>query len=205
METRYFDEAGPQYSAETVALSIARAQQLGLRQLVLATDTGKTARQALAMLPQGFELVVVSNPAGLSLPVKKLHDSWPAARAHRERIEATGVASLPASISDEEMQSLRALGAIVLRMDWKLFVGFAKTPLKALDMFSAGVRVAVACSVAAYQAGAVQEGELLALGGTGFAGGGADSAIVLQVSSSWSQWRILELLAKPRLGPPSET
>ena len=48
------------------------------------------------------------------------------------------------------------------------------------------------------------ESEVLALAGTGFGGGGADTAVVVRVAQRWPDWRLLEVLARPRVSPPSE-
>jgi hypothetical protein len=68
-----------------------------------------------------------------------------------------------------------------------------------------GLRVGLVISIWAHLAGAVpNDCELLALSGTGFGGGGVDTAIIVQTASSVGGWRVCEILARPRVGPPSE-
>ena len=35
-------------------------------------------------------------------------------------------------------------------------------------------------------------------------GGGIDTAVVVRPASRWSAWRVLDIVARPRLGPPGE-
>jgi hypothetical protein len=48
------------------------------------------------------------------------------------------------------------------------------------------------------------DSELVALSGTGFGDGGLDTALAVRTAPSFGGWRVCEILARPRVGPPSE-
>ncbi len=199
-----FDEPGPQNTEATLAAALARARQLSLQIAVVASDSGKTARRALAVLAPELRVVVVTMPLGLQLPVQKLHDYLPRFREHREALIASGVTKVGASLSEEVVAELTAAGAKVHRVDWRA-IGPYTGPIGALDRIGVGVRVAVTITVCAQLAGSVAAGEdVLAIAGTGFGGGGADSAAVIRTGATFRDWRVLEVVARPRISPPSE-
>ena len=55
----YFDKPGKENTANTLALALDRAKQLGLEEVVVASTKGETARQAIALF-QGFKVVVIT-------------------------------------------------------------------------------------------------------------------------------------------------
>lgn len=201
----YFAEPGPQNTEATLAAARRRAEELGLRRLVVATDTGKTARATLAAFGPPFRVAAVTNPAGVALPVAKLHDYLPRFREHRAALERQGVGKVPCSLTAEQAAELERAGAAVVRVDWKAIQAFTRMDLRALEKVGVGVRVAVCCVLAARLAGVVAPGEeTIALAGTGFGGGGADTAVVVRAAAAWRDWRVLETIARPRESPPSE-
>jgi hypothetical protein len=73
------------------------------------------------------------------------------------------------------------------------------TDLSLLNIISMGFRVLVGVTVVAVNSGFVSEGEtVLSIAGTGFAGGGADTAAILRASSSAKGCLIREILAFPK-------
>ncbi|MBN1770320.1 MAG: hypothetical protein JXB32_03585, partial [Deltaproteobacteria bacterium] len=201
----YYAEPGPQNTEATLAAARARAEALGLRDVVVATDTGKTARAALAAFGAPFRVVAVSNPPGVALPLGRLHDYLPRFREHRAGLVRQGVVKVPCSLTVEQAAELQQAGTTVLRVDWKGIQAFTKMDLRSMERIGVGVRVAVCCALTAVLAKAVPAGEdVVALAGTGFGGGGADTAVVLRTAAAWRDWRVLETLARPRESPPSE-
>jgi hypothetical protein len=202
-----FDEPGPQNTDQALTAGLVRAETLGLRHAVVATDTGKTAGRLLRLAAGRVRVVAVTNPAGLAVPLERLHDYLPRFRAHRDSIAARGLRKIPASLSEDERRRLLEAGAAaVLRVDWRAVGGYLRTDLRALDRVGVGVRVALVVSIVARLAGEIPPGEeLLAFAGTGFGGGGADTAIVARAAETWADWRVPEILARPRFAPPSET
>jgi len=201
----YFAEPGPQNTEAVLAAARRRAEDLGLRRVVVATDTGRTARAARAAFGPPFRVAAVTNPAGAALPVAKLHDYLPRFREHRQTLERRGVTKVPCSLTARQAAELERVGVTVVRVDWKSIQAFCRMDLRAMEKIGVGVRVAVCCVVAAQLAGVVTAGEeVIALAGTGFGGGGADTAVVVRAAATWRDWRVLETIARPRESPPSE-
>ncbi len=205
LEVVLFAEPGPQNTGRTLEIGRRRLRELALSQVVIASDTGKTARRALDFYAADCSVVVVSNPAGLKLPLSKLHTYLPRFAAHRDALARQGVQAVPVSLGVEDAAALEGSGAKVVRIDWQRFAAFTGSGLRSLDSYGVGVRVAVTICVAAYLDHAVSaDTEVLALAGTGFGGGGADTAVVVRSARRWLDWRLLEVLARPRVSPPTE-
>jgi hypothetical protein len=203
-QVTYFAEPGPQNTESTFAAVQRRAEELGLRRLVIASDTGKTAREAIARFPD-WDVVVVTNPAGLQLPVAKLHDYLPRFAKWKQSFIDAGQTKIPCSLSAPVVSELEGAGARVERIDWRQLVGYTRDGLRAMDWVGVGVRVAVTVCVWAHLAGGVPTGEeVLGLAGTGFGGGGADTAVVVRTAQDWKDWRVLETIVRPRESPPTE-
>ncbi len=205
LEVVLFGEPGPQNTERTLEIARARRRALELRHVVVASDTGKTARRVLELFSGEGVVTVVSNPVGMTLPLAKLHSYLPRFAAHRAALARSGVQAVPASLTAEEAAALELEGARVVRIDWRRFQAFTKSGLRPFDWYGIGVRVGLCITVAAHLEGAVPaDAEVLALAGTGFGGGGADTAIIVQTAERWLDWRLVEVLARPRVSPPIE-
>ena len=203
--TTYHAEPGPQNTERTLEVAWSRARELGLTHVVVASDTGKAARATLARFGRDFRIAVVTNPRGLTLPVDKLHEYLPRFAAHKRKLREQGVQAVACSLSDEVVAELEQAGLSVQRIDWRRFQAFTKSALRSLDWEGVGVRVGLVVTVWATLAAAVpSDCEVLALSGTGFGGGGLDTAMVVRTATSFRSYRICEVIARPRLGPPSE-
>ncbi|MDD1719277.1 MAG: hypothetical protein LUQ25_04390, partial [Methanoregulaceae archaeon] len=68
-KTYYFDAPGEANTRDCAMFAIERAKELGLRKIVVASTTGKTALVFLeAMKGTGLELIVVTHVIGFSRP-----------------------------------------------------------------------------------------------------------------------------------------
>ena len=181
-----FDNGGAHNTAQTLDLTAERAQELGLRQVVVASSHGDTARKAQALLgPRGIKVIAVS-----------LSHVW----------ESKGWC-----MSQETKQALRDLGIAVVTGIHALGdgIGSAVTTKHGgrvpeeivrdtLYRFCQGMKVAVECVMMAADAGELDlESEVIALAGTG---SGADTAIVClpACAQDFYSFEIREVLAKPR-------
>jgi hypothetical protein len=201
----YFDEPGPQNTELVLEAASRRARELGITSVVVATDSGKTARAALAHFGAGFQLIAVTNPAGMTLEVAALHDYLPRFREHKQELARRGVSTVPASLGEAARAELERMGARVVRVDWRRLVEYANSNLGDLDRIGVATRVGLTICIAARLAGAIPVGaEVIALSGCGFGGGGADTALVVRSAETYGGWRVLETLARPRESPPSE-
>ncbi len=184
VKTVYFDRSGRQNTAEALGLARRRAEELGIRQVVLASTHGSTALAAAeAFRGLNVELIAVSISAAFA------PEGWTMSPEERGRVEAQGVRLLTVQhgLADGVAEGFFGAGTPGTVM--------AET----LRRFSQGLKVAVEVSIMAAEAGWVQAGrEIVALGGTDE---GADTAVVLRptYARKIKELVICELLCKPRL------
>lgn len=200
-----FAEPGPHNTDTTLRVVLEHARRMSIEHVVIASDTGKTARRARELLGEGLHLVVVTNPVNLRFPVAKLHDYLPRFQKHKQALVDQGLTHVPCSLSADVVEQLEREGVTVRRIDWKRLQAFTRVGLGAVDRVGVGVRVGMTIAAWACVSGAIPPGvDVIAVAGTGFGGGGADTAVVVRTAKNWSGFQVLEILAKPRVGPPSE-
>jgi len=196
---RYFDEPGPQNTNDTIEAVEERLRELGIEQVVVASESGKTAlKVAEALKDFKVKIVCVSAYAGVRRPYG---EPWP-------------------QITGESRKRLKKLGVKILEeTPWvcgctfdTAFLG-PQTPSKMLHIFLSrtlgyGFKTAVECALLAADAGAIlTDKEAISIAGTGWAGGGADCAIVVKSAHIYGGefislekgLEIKEIIAMPRL------
>jgi hypothetical protein len=187
IQTLLFDKAGKQNTEATLKTARERALALGIKQVVVASSHGYTARQAHAIF-SADELTVIA--------VSICH-SW----------ESNGW-----TMSPETKTALQDLGLIVHTGIHALgdSVGSAfsekyggRLPEEivrdTLYRFSQGMKVAIECLLMAADAGLLDmDQEVIAIAGTD---SGADTAIVCKPAypRTFHELEIREILAKPRI------
>jgi hypothetical protein len=178
-----FDRPGPENTDAVLTLAAKRGTELGLRTCVLASNTGRTARRALELMP-GFTLVAVTHVTGFrEANVQEL------AAEERSALEGAGVRVVTAA---------HAFGSLGRAARNKLgtyqideYVAYT------LRVFGQGTKVAVEVSLMAADAGAVEVGRpIVSVGGTG---GGADTAVVLVPANTHNFFdlKVREIICKP--------
>ena len=181
----YFEKRGKQNTETTLRLARSRAEELGLKQIVLASTHGYTALKAAEIFKgSGIEIIAVS----ISTAFEK--EGWTMGAEERLRIEQAGVRVLTTihGLADGVAEGLygeNTPGSVV-----------ANT----LRLFSQGMKVAVEVSIMALEAGLIPTGrEIVAVGGTDE---GCDTAIVARPAHARKikEFRICEILCKPRIG-----
>ena len=114
----------------------------------------------------------------------------------------------PWGLHDEELLSERDLEWKARRAKLRPFIPNHIRPLdievgadlSLLNIISKGFRVLVGATVVAVDRGSVPEGEMvLATAGTGFAGGGADTAAILRAGAKAQSCLVREIIGFPRL------
>ncbi len=187
LTTLLFETPGEQNTDATIAIARARAQALGIKQVVVASSHGFTARKAQeAFAPLGIRVIAVS-----------LSHGW----------ESVGWTMTPAEKADLARRGVTVFtGTHALGDD----VGSAftekhggRTPEEivrdTLYCFCQGMKVAVECLLMAADAGLLDMGqEVISIAGTS---NGADTAIVCKPAypRTFLQLEIREVLAKPRV------
>jgi len=185
-ETAYFDGAGEANTDRTLALARKRAEELGVRSIVVAStrgDTGVRAAQQFA----GFNLVVVTHVTGFGDP-----DVQELTPQNRMALESLGARVLTGT------HAFGGVGRAVRRKlaTYELDEIMAYT----LRMFGQGVKVAVEIAAMAADAGLVRcNEEVIAIAGTG---SGADTAAVIVPAHVHNIFdlRVVEIVCRPRHG-----
>lgn len=178
----YFETPGKANTDATLRAVRERAQALGIRQVVVASTHGYTARRAQAILAgTGVEIIAVSICAAYD------EEGWTMTAAERAEVESLGV---------KVLTCLHSLGDDVS----DAFGGYAPNKIvrETLYRFCQGMKVAVEVAIMAADAGLLDMSrECIAVAGTGE---GADTALVLKpaYARKFDELEIREILAKPR-------
>jgi hypothetical protein len=184
VKTVYFEEKGKGNTEETFRLAKERADQLGIRDIILASSTGSTALKALEFF-QGYNLVVVATVFGSREPNQ---DRLPP--EVRAEIEAGG---------GKIVRAAHAFGTMGRAVNRRFgVIQIDEIIAHVLRLFSQGVKVGCECACMAVDAGRVRAGEeAISIGGSSK---GADTAIVLKPSNTHTFFdtRVLEIICKPR-------
>ncbi|MGB5157018.1 pyruvate kinase alpha/beta domain-containing protein [Desulfobacterium sp. N47] len=179
----YFDKPGKINTDNTLNLAFERGNALGIKEVVVASSKGETAKKALEIF-EGFKVVVVTSHSGFLEPFKRVMPD-----SAKKHLEERGAVVISAT---------HALSGVE-RSIAKKFSGLYPTLLIAetLRLFGQGVKVAVEVSIMAADAGALSGSDVIAIGGTSK---GADSALVLTPAnqSDLFNMRIREIICKPR-------
>jgi hypothetical protein len=184
----YFRRPGKDNTERTLQIAKQRAEQLDLRQVLVATTGGDTGRRA-AQLFKGLDLVVVTHSAGFSRPnFQELSEE------NREAILAEGARLLTCQ---------HAFGGVNRAVRRKLNTyQLDEIIAYTLRVFGEGMKVACEITLMAADAGLIRTGEaVLAIGGTGR---GADTAAILRAvnAQDFFDLRVCEILCKPLLLSP---
>lgn len=188
-KTTYFDRpGGDENTASTLALAKQRADELGIRTVVVASTTGKTAVKVVDVF-QGFKVIVVSHVAGFREP-----NSQEFTDENRKIVEDKGGIIFTTT---------HAFGGI----HRALHRGDGPPPPQpvpgdviamTLRTFGHGTKVALEIAAMAADAGLVRtDEEVVSIGGTGR---GADTAYVIQPDyvHHFFNLKVKELICKPR-------
>ena len=186
VQSTYFGQPGRQNTARTLEVARQRADQLGIRTVLVATTRGETGLQ-VAQRFQGYDVVVVTHSTGFAGPnIQELTEE------NRAAIESAGAQILTCQ---------HALGGVsrAVRKKWGTYA-IDEIIAQTLRIFGEGMKVCAEIALMAADAGLVPVGEpCIAIAGTGR---GADTAVVL-VPANVQQFfdlRVMEVLVKPRLG-----
>ena len=179
----YFEKPGKANTERTLQLARERAEQLGIRQVVVASTGGDTGRKA-AELFRGSDLVVVTHSAGFSEP-----NTQTLAEENREAILASGARLLTCQHAFGGLN--RAIRRKLNTYQIDEIIAFT------LRIFGEGMKVVCEITLMAADAGLIRTDEpVLAIAGSGR---GADTAVVLRAANAqdFFDLRINEILCKP--------
>jgi len=181
----YFEKPGRENTGAVLRIAGQRAEELGIKTLLVASTRGETAVKAMSTLP-GLRVICVSHSTGFHQP-----DFQEFTGENRQIIESQGGILLTAThVFTGVSRALRnktgttAIGDLI-----------AET----LRIFSEGMKVACEITMMAADSGLVRtDEEVIAIAGTGR---GADTALVLTpvTSQNFFDLKVKEILCKPRL------
>ena len=179
----YFDKPGPENMEEVLRLAKARAEELGIKTIVVATTVGDTAVRATEVF-KGMKVVVVTHCTGMREP-----NFQEVTEENRKKIESNGGVILTATHLFSGLS-----GAMRKKFSTYLIGDIVANTLRILGQ---GMKVVCEISVMAADAGLVRTDEdVIAIAGSGR---GADMAVVLSPvnSSDFFDLRVKEILCKP--------
>jgi hypothetical protein len=188
--TTYFDRpGGEENTVATLALAKERAEELGIKTIIVASTVGGTAVKAVDVF-QGYKVIVVTHVAGFREP-----DTQEFTEENRKIVASKGGIILTAAHAFGGIH--RALHRGEGRPAPQPVIGdvIAMT----LRTFGQGMKVACEIAAMAADAGLVRtDQEVIAIGGTGR---GADTAVVLQPEPThrFFNLKVKEVICKPRL------
>ncbi len=189
----YFDKPGRENTEEVLRIANKRARELGIKKILVASTVGETAVKAMEVFT-GLTVVVVSHAAGAKDP-----NTQEFTEANRHLVERKGGILLTTT---------HALGGLVRAMSQVTGPppgqtgGAVEIVAQTLRVLGQGMKVVCEIAAMAADAGLVRtDEEVIAIAGTGAAGRGADTAVVIQPANVYKffETRVKEILCKPRL------
>ncbi len=186
IQCRYFRKPGPTNAKGVMEAVSRRAGELKIKKVLVATNTGKTALDALEVLGKEIKIIAVSHVTGF---LKPNHQEM--SEESRHELESKGITVLTCQ---------HAFGGVGRGIRNKLST-FQIDEIIAFTLrtFGQGTKVAIELSLMAADAGLVRTDEdVISIGGTGK---GADSALLLQPASSanFFDLKVKEVICKPAM------
>ncbi|MBI4743831.1 MAG: hypothetical protein HY776_03280 [Actinobacteria bacterium] len=181
--TVYFEKKGPENTDKTISLAKKRADELGIKSILIATTKGDSAVKASEVF-KGYNLVAVTHSTGFAhINIQELEGS------KRKTIEENG---------GKILTSLHSFGGIgrAVRMKFNTYE-LEDIIANTLRVFGEGTKVAIEITMMATDAGLIHTTEdVVAIAGTGR---GADTALVIKPANTqrFFDLKIKEIICKP--------
>lgn len=179
----YFDKPGPENTEEVLSIAKLRAEELGIRSIVVATTVGSTAVRAVEVFA-GMRVVVVTHFTGMREPnIQEFTGE------NRQTVESKGGIVLTTS------HAFTGIGG-AMRKKFNMYL-LGDVIANTLRTFGQGMKVVCEIALMAADAGLVRTDEdVIAIAGTGR---GADTAVVLRPVNAMDFFdlRVREILCKP--------
>jgi hypothetical protein len=186
----YFERPGPENTADAARFSIARAKELGLSTIVVASTSGETARTFhAAMKGSGLRLVVVTHVVGFTKP-----GVWEFSPETAESLRKEGVTIVTGTHALSGLE--RALSRSPKIGGGSRTEAIAEALRRVVAI---GLKVAVECVLIAADTGAIGiDEEVVAVGGTAT---GADTVCVIRPAhtAGFFDLQVREIVAMPRV------
>jgi len=178
---KVFEKGGKDCTQETVNIVLEAAKANGIKNVVVASNTGDSAAPYLGRIDN---VVIVTHQQGFKVPGENEMDI-----ATRRQLEEAGA---------QVLTTTHLFGGVERGIAARSGGSFGGSIISdSLRMFSQGVKVAVEVAVMALDAGMIPYGEpILAVGGSGR---GSDTALIIEPDHSNNIFKtnIVELLCMP--------
>ena len=183
---RYFKQPGPKNTQGVLEAVSRRANELGIRKVVVATCRGRTALKTREILDPDLKIVAVSHVTGFREP-----NHQELSQEIRQQLESKGITVLTCQ------HAFGGIGRAVRNQlsTYQIDEIMAFT----LRTFGEGTKVAIELALMAADAGLVRTDEdVISIGGTGK---GADTALMLQPANSFRFFdlKVKEVICKPAM------
>ncbi len=180
---KVFNEPGPANTDECLKLASKKATELGIKEIVVATNKGSTALKALEAF-NDVKIIAVTHHVGYKEPFKQ---ELPEDARNELKSKGASIVTTAHALSNVERSfSTKYKGIYPIEV--------AATTLK---MFGQGTKVCVEIALMAADAGELTGEPVLCIGGSGT---GADTAIVLTPvhQKNFLDMKIHEIICKPK-------
>ena len=183
----YFEGKGVGNTDKTLEAARRRAEELGIRDIVVSTTHGGTAIKALDVFSD-----MKVNLVAVTISEAFHEKGWVMTVEERKRLQDKGI---------KVLTGLHSLGGNVATSFNKKFGGISieEVVRETLYRFGQGMKVCVEIVLMAADAGLINvDREVIAIGGTS---SGADTAIVVKPSYSMTfrEFEVREIISKPRI------
>jgi hypothetical protein len=183
IKTVYFENSGSENTDQVLGIARQRAQELGIKTIVLASTRGDTAVKAMKAF-QGLKVIAVSHVTGMRQP-----DIQQFTEENRKLVESKGGVVLTTT---------HAFGGLsrAMRSKYNMYV-LGEIIADTLRIFGQGMKVVCEIALMAADSGLVRTDEdIIAIAGSSR---GADTAVVLKPANTHNFFdlKIKEILCKP--------
>ena len=179
----YFAEPGSQNTDEVLRIARLRAEELGIKTILVASTTGDTAVKAVEAF-EGMRVVAVSHFTGMREPnIQEFIEE------NRQKVVSRRGVVLTTTHAFSGLSR-------AMRKKFNMYL-FEEVVANTLRIFGQGMKVACEITLMAVDAGLVRTDEdVISIGGTGR---GADTALVLHPvnSEDFFDLKVKEILCKP--------
>ncbi|TET43154.1 MAG: hypothetical protein E3J60_00960 [Dehalococcoidia bacterium] len=183
LKTTYFDKVGMDNTMEVLRIARQRAEELGIKTIVVASTRGDTAVKAMDVL-QGLRVIIVTHVTGLRGP-----DTQEFSEKNRKTVESKGGILVTAAHAFAGLSR-------AMRTKHNMYV-LGEVIADTLRIFGQGTKVACEIAMMAADAGVVRTDEdVIAIAGSGQ---GADTAVVLRPvnTHNFFDLKVKQILCKP--------
>jgi hypothetical protein len=186
----YFEKPGEENTPDAARFAIERAKELGIKTIVVASTSGKTASVFFdALRGSGINLVIVTHVIGFTKP-----GEWEFSQDIADRLQKQGVRIVTGT---------HALSGLERALSRSPKVGGGSRTEAIAEalrrVVAVGLKVAVECVLMAADTGAIDiHGEVIAVGGTA---SGADTVCVIRPAhtANFFDLQVREIVAMPRI------